>query len=390
MGGEYRSEKGRATGDPISAQNQYYYGNPKSFAGSYHVKEAFGEANIPLLRDAPFARELEVNLAGRWTDYSISGSVGTWKIGGVWQPLSALRFRVTRSRDIRAPNLSDLFTAARTQPTSVFDPVTKTTGFVPVLTAGNTALQPEKADTFTAGVVVQPPFLRTFRLSADYYDISVDGAITALTAQSIVNRCAAGETNLCDQITRNAAGNLTAINNALININTLNVRGIDIEASYSLPLRQLFGGDPGTLTFRGFATHTLRFDQSDGASVTHLAGMSGDQGVPSWLATLNLDYTVGAFSALVQTRFISSGKYNNAFTSTSINNNHTPAAAYVNLSMNYDLGHGSRQDVRIFGVINNLLDKDPVIAPPSQIGVTNLAYYDVIGRTFRAGLQFRF
>ena len=79
--------------------------------GSLDVTEVFGEANIPLLVDQVGAEDLSVNLALRYTDYSTVGGVTTWKVGSSWAPVDSLRLRGGISRDIRAPNLRELFQA---------------------------------------------------------------------------------------------------------------------------------------------------------------------------------------------------------------------------------------------------------------------------------------
>ena len=109
----------------------------------------------------------------RATDYSTSGYVTTWKLGATWAPIEDIRFRVTRSRDIRAPNLNELFQAGTANSDSVrnpnFDPNNPANGpqFFPYsgLTTGNPALQPEKADSWNIGGVITPRFLPGFSAS---------------------------------------------------------------------------------------------------------------------------------------------------------------------------------------------------------------------------------
>ena len=81
---------------------------------------------IPVLKDAPFAQELSLNAAARYTDYSTSGGVSTWKVGASWIPVDSLRFRATRSRDIRAPTLNELFAAANSGQVAFLDVHTNT------------------------------------------------------------------------------------------------------------------------------------------------------------------------------------------------------------------------------------------------------------------------
>ena len=101
-GGSYRAEKINAVSDPLSLERAFHIGNPQPYSGKYNVKEAFAEVVVPLAKDTSFAQTLDVSLAGRVTDYSTSGGVFTWKAGATYEPFEDLRFRVTRSRDIRA------------------------------------------------------------------------------------------------------------------------------------------------------------------------------------------------------------------------------------------------------------------------------------------------
>ncbi|OYX30226.1 MAG: hypothetical protein B7Y99_11925 [Caulobacterales bacterium 32-69-10] len=92
---------------------RYYLTNVATARGKQNVKEAFGELAVPILKDQPFAERLDLNGAYRLTDYSTSGSVSTWKLGGTWTPVDGLKLRATRSRDIRAPTLFDLYAGAQ-------------------------------------------------------------------------------------------------------------------------------------------------------------------------------------------------------------------------------------------------------------------------------------
>ncbi len=110
-GVEYRSEsvRGEATAEDLAGQ--FFAGNYKPTFGKYNVKEMFVETLIPLAADAAWAKSLDFNAAVRETDYSTSGAVTTWKAGFTYKPINDVMFRVTRSRDIRAPNMSELFNA---------------------------------------------------------------------------------------------------------------------------------------------------------------------------------------------------------------------------------------------------------------------------------------
>lgn len=389
-GVEYRSEKADADSDAASQESLWDYANPKPLHGSYNAKEAYGEINLPILKDHAFARRLDVTGAARYTDYSLSGSVTTWKLGVDWEVTDYLRLRGTRSRDIRAPNITELFTSSTFGQNTLRDPATGNSYFMATITSGNTGLKPEKADNLTGGIVLTPG--THLRLAVDYYDINIKGAISTLTPQSILDRCQSGETNLCGLIARDSANVVTSVTNSFINVANLKNRGIDIEFSYRQPLDEI-SSLPGTINFRTFATHTIKYTTSDGLSTMRLDGqvVNTVASAPSWIVNTNLGYDVGRFGMQVQGRFISASKYDNAYVDgVDINDNSVASRFYVNLSAQYKLLDSDLGNVEIFAVVNNLMDKDPPLVPVYGVGATNFAYYDVIGRAGKVGLRFKF
>ncbi|RYG82056.1 TonB-dependent receptor, partial [bacterium] len=148
-------------------------------SGEYTVKEGYVEALVPLAKDQAWARALDLNAAGRITDYSQSGRVETWKVGLTYRPIDELLLRATRSRDIRAPGIGDLYAKDSLSPNVNLTDRAGTGALVSVPTslAGNPALKPEEADTTTFGLTYQPAWLTGFGLSVDYYDIKIDDAL---------------------------------------------------------------------------------------------------------------------------------------------------------------------------------------------------------------------
>src|SRR5262249_27704831 len=108
-GVEYRDEKEDVTADEIAAAGGFFTGNNSPYSGSFHVSEGYAEAIVPLARDSAAAKLIDLNLAFRYADYSTVGSMNAWKAGLVWEPVNALRFRVTQSHDIRAPAINELY-----------------------------------------------------------------------------------------------------------------------------------------------------------------------------------------------------------------------------------------------------------------------------------------
>lgn len=390
LGAEYRKEQVNADSDTASQASLWDYANPKPLHGSYNAKEFYGEVNVPLIKDWAFAQRLDVTGAVRYTDYSTSGSVATWKAGLDWAVNDFLRLRATRSRDIRAPNITELFSTSVFGQNTLRDPKTGGSYFMPTITSGNTALKPEKADTLTAGIVLTPG--THLRLAVDYFDIKINDAISTLAFQSILDRCQTGETVLCSQIVRNSSDVVTSVTNKYINVASLKNRGVDVEFSYRQPLDEI-SSLPGTISLRAFATYTIKSTTSDGRVTTRLDGqvVNTVASVPSWIVNTNLGYDVGRFGMQLQGRFISASKYDNTYVEgVDINDNSVPSRLYVNLSAQYKLLDSDLGNVEIFAVINNLLDKDPPLVPVYGVGATNFAYYDAIGRAGKVGVRFKF
>lgn len=392
-GAEYRREEVSGSGDAISAVNGFETGNFKGTNGDYDVKEAFAEIVVPLAQDMPFLRSLELNAAGRYTDYSTSGGVETWKVGLTWKPVNDVRLRGVLSRDIRAPNLAELFAAGQAGAQDVLDPQNglrsvRTTR----VTIGNSGLAPEKANTTSFGAVYSPSFLPQFTASFDYYSIKLKDAIATVGAQEAVDRCFRGEAVLCATVPRDAAGNITQIIAQPINVAQLNTRGFDIEGSFRQPLSDIASGLGGTVTLRVLGSHIARRTTINGAVRTEAAGQNtGDAPKWRWFATVGYDDE--KVSGLITLRTISAGVYDNTWTSgVDIDNNRIKGAAYVDLAGVYRFQTGATKQLELFAKVENLLDKDPPVV--GAIGgaslQTNPVLYDVIGRAYRVGLRFRY
>jgi iron complex outermembrane receptor protein len=373
-----------------SLTGAYFLSNQQPIVGGYDLWEAFGEALVPLASDLPFARKLDVDLAARYTHYSLSGGVTTWKAGLNWQPVDDFRLRVTRSRDIRAANLTELYSTSAAGATAVVDPFRGNAMPVVVSVAtGSTDLKPERADTLTLGGVFSPTFFRGFQLSADYYTIKIAGAIGQLGLQNIVNQCFVGSADACGRITRDTNGNLSRVNNGYLNINKLKTRGLDFEGSYRTMLGK---GSAGVrvIASRVFELSTL----IPGGTVVDRAGQTGiSQGVPKWNFNISTNVSQGGLTATVDERIIGKGSYDTTFVEgRDIDNNRVPAIAYTDLSLSYKFAVHKRS-FELFGTVNNLLDQDP----PKNSGSyfvfatipTNTYLFDQIGRTFTAGVRVR-
>lgn len=407
VGGEFRSDSANGGADPISRANGFYTNNGAAIKGSVDVYEGYVETVVPLLRDVSFAKSLEFNGAVRGTHYSSTGGVMSYKVGGVYEPTDFLRFRLTQSRDIRAPSLFELYSPLQSSFTAVRDPSNNQQTLTQTFVGGNENLKPETANTFTVGAVFSPKWsaLEGLRLSVDYYDIDLKDAISSLGAQVILTRCAAGVTEICQLVVRGSNGIVQQIFNRNLNLNQVTTRGVDFEASYVLPLSRINSGWDGRLTFTGLATYVKDLITKDSAGVSvDRAGQDGGptsqpSGVPSWTASLQATYTQGPFSFTTQARYIAAGAYDttlqgpdapnyNIFATNSINDNTIPAFVYWNLNAQYNIVDRAERQIQVYGAVSNVFDKSPP-ASPSSYGQVNAVLYDTVGRTFRMGVRLR-
>jgi outer membrane receptor protein involved in Fe transport len=395
---EYRRDEVKGIADPISATGGFYVSNFAASNGSIEVKEGFLETIVPLLKDSALGRSLELNGAIRRTDYSTSGGVTTWKVGGVYEPIDMIRLRGTVSRDIRAPNVNELFGSVTRSFSSFTDPVTAKQSLIEIVSGSNGALRPEEADTFTAGVVLRNlPFLRGFNFSVDYYNIRVADAIAQIGSSTIATRCLVNKAaEFCPLITSNGAGEVTLINDRLQNVNGFKTRGLDIEASYRTSI-----GSASSLDMRLLATKVFDLMIVDSAGSVDRAGQTGFRasntpGVPDWILDGIVTFKTGPISISAHGRYIPQGKFlvefagpedpgYNLASNNSINTNRVAARFYADLTLGWNVKAGAT-DLEYFFAVRNLLDKDPPIAP-SAVGITNQVLFDQIGRSFRVGVR---
>jgi outer membrane receptor protein involved in Fe transport len=281
VGAEYRRERldfqtdqAFSTGD-LAGQG----GATIGVTGQFDVRELFGEVQIPIATDMPFFEQLELRAGYRRSTYNVLGnefSTDTYKVEGEWAPISDIRFRGSYNRAVRAPNVVELFSAQSVQLAGSTDPCAGpavgglVNGFTAAqcartgvsaarfgnivanpaeqyngLLGGNPGLQPEVADSYTGGVVLQPRFLPRFALTVDYFDIQVKNTVGTIGADTIINQCVqTGDPFFCSRIQRDQFGSLFLTPNGFIrdvnaNVGGLGTRGIDVNGSYSLPVGQL-------------------------------------------------------------------------------------------------------------------------------------------------------
>ena len=434
----------------------YPSGNSK---GRITAKEVYGELLIPVLKDIPGIRSLELELGGRISDYNTTGTSYTYKALGTWEVTNWLRFRGGYNRAERAPNIAELFLAAQqtfasasggdvcselnglawsANPTAVGNNAanaanvktlcttlmdragpdatntyyTGTQGqgaaFVfPTLT-GNANLKPEVADTWTLGAVISSPFdsawLNRLRLAVDFYSIKVKDAIGAQTADIVQRQCfdtlfnptLDANSNACQAVARNASGALGNLSLTYLNSGRFQTSGLDFQLDWAKDI------GPGQFTVNSVLNYVLSMKSVELSALplVEYVGTTGptqnglDGGAFRWKLFTTFGYSVGPVNLALQWRHLPKVRTETAaiIPTTAI----AGAGAYDLFNLNASVK--ATRDVSFRFGVDNLFNKAPPLfgvntAPSAGNlagGSYNASYYDVMGRRFYLGANFKF
>lgn len=395
----------RLCGNPLT-QTLWDNNTLASVSASQSVWEFSGEADIPLLEGLPFVQELNATLAGRYTDYSVSGAVQTWKIGLSWHVNDDLRFRGTTSTDIRAPTLNDLFAPIASSSIGYFDLLTNFAGTgTQQVTQGNPALAPEVARTYTAGIVLTPRFIPGLTASVDFYSIHLKNAIGQISGvntqvQALCNY-SGGASPYCGLYQRpipfgqpgyNSSANYpTAVFSRNLNAAFQTIKGVDYEVNYSVNLADIDPNWPGQLDLRAMLTaapvnNSMQFP---GASITRAT-------IPKGRFSLFADYTVGTWSVSGQLQWFSGFAKNGILPG-------QPAAqqvfarprvssfSTVDLNLSRTIHFESGSDMELYFSVQNVGNAIPPIVTGSSgnpgAGIPTSSGQDIMGRYFTIGVR---
>ena len=425
-GYEYRKYEGFYQPDPITVAGEYNGVPSLPTTGEYDVNEVYTELSVPLLAESPWAKKLDLSLAGRYSEYSTFGGNFTGKVGLRWQVVDELLIRATVAEGFRAPSIGELFGSASRFDAQIRDPcltfgTSLPTGSpancaalgvppgavqfnqqISVATGGNPNLQPESADSFTAGAVWSPSMLENTAIServdiaVTFYRHKIEGAVQAIDAQTQLNLCVQTmDPVYCGGITRASTGAIGQFNNFLTNIGVIKTDGWDMDLSWKLP-----DTDWGKFGIAWQNTWVGRYEAfgANGARQPRAVGREvNDSAIPEWTSTLGVDWRLGAWSADWTARHISdlTEACSDARlpcsvprTSTNLGSNRLGAITY------HDLQLGWKTDwlngLQLTAGVNNLFGKDPPICLSCSLNGYDASTYDLMGQFFylRASLKF--
>nr|WP_255704107.1 TonB-dependent receptor [Erythrobacter sp. SN021] len=439
LGAEYRKEKLEFFSDD-SFQRGDLSGQGAAtlpVSGSFDVKEFFTEVRLPIVQDS-FFTEFSITGGYRYSDYSTGATTDTYKIEAELSPIPDIMIRGGYNRAVRAPTIQDLFAPNRVALNGSTDPCSgrvitaadvgclaqglsvgqvvgpnpaqQYNGFI----GGNPDLQPEKADTYTVGVVLTPTFLPGFSASVDWFKIDLVDAIQGYGQDTILAVCTeTADPFFCGLINRDGSGSLWRtpqgfVNDIQYNIGGIGTEGIDFQAGYN---RQIGNAGRLNISFVGTWLDSLYtnpgFDEAPQYDCAGLFGNTCSAGVlsygpnPEWRHQLRVgfDFASGIGTSVRWRHFSSVDNEDGVAGGPNPNgdpprpgNAGFPAVNYFDLAFTYEAG--DHFDFRIGA--NNIFDKEPPLvgsqACPSGPcnGNVYAQVYDAIGRYIYAGVTLEF
>jgi outer membrane receptor protein involved in Fe transport len=441
LGAEYRREKAFYQQDPFVTQGFTNGVSIPSFVPDpFTVKEAFGEIQLPILKDVPFFEELTLSGAARVAKYQGgTGTVWSYNAGVDWSPIRDLRFRGNYSRAVRAPNVSEtafplvpnfapgfvdpcqpnaINTGTSSRPANcaaalgpLLGGLSSVAPSLGIVSGSNPNLVAETSDSYTLGGVFQPRWVRGLSLSVDYYDIKVTGIITSLGAQAIVNACYDQPTLqnvFCTQFQRNLTngpgpngenpGRL--IENSLIsaplNFASRRRRGVDVNFAYR--------HDFGPVDFNTSLIYTHQLENSnfqnptDPTFETRILNQLGD---PKDEFRWDFDFGLGDVTLGYRMRYIGP-QFITAFASLFPINGLPPGnvdafpvqrfedVMYHDLRLDFDLAKDENGNtLKFYMGVDNVLDRGVPRGATTATGAGS-AIFSFRGRTFYGGFRARF
>ncbi|MGX6648118.1 TonB-dependent receptor domain-containing protein [Maricaulaceae bacterium MS644] len=366
--------------------------------GEYDATDVFLEVQLPIFRDRPFAEELTLSGAVRTSNYSTVGDATTWSVGGTYTPVRDVTLRGTISEAVRAPNIAELFDpqlpifvnattdpcdltnvgsgsnpaqreanciadlrAAGVSDSAILDAggayawQNPLTGRFSGVSGGNPDLNVETAETFTVGAIIQPRFLPDLSITVDYWDITIEDAISAVGAADILNGCLDSANypalDFCSFFTRRGDGGLNSLESGQINFASLEASGVDFAVNYSY--------DVGANTFSAslVGSHQEKLDRFfnplDPADVDPEVR---EIQLPEWSGNLTLGWDRGPWSAALQTSYQSE-----QFAAEIEDFDDLGAAGLYDEVYILDLNgaYEFSDSLRFYGGVNNLTDEEP-------------------------------
>lgn len=388
---EQRDEKGWRKPDTIAQQN----GDEDAISGSYQVKEAYVEFAVPLVRNTPWADNLEADMALRYSDYSTFGSDTTFKLGLTWRINDAFMLRGVRSSAFRTPTITELFGGTNTENLITVDPCEGATGVikenclaagvpldfkqdgstVKTSVGGNPNVEPERANTLTLGAVWQSPYADDLAVTLDYFDIEIDNAINSVAGSNMLRLCYSDPiayADYCNSIVRDESTHqVIEIEKRPMNAASEKVAGIDVNVKYKTE----YNGYEVALNWDVTRLLTHENTAFEGAETEELLGkITADRGsFAKWKSNIQASLATQDWKLNYSIRYI--GKADDENGGGPIGSS-VPSIFYHDIQASYAMS----DDLIFSAGIDNLFDKQPPYLTSWNDANTDVFTYDTVGR----------
>ncbi len=417
VGAEWRKEELESPATPFTTEADIVGLGFSEFFGSRTIYAVYGELVAPVIKG------LELNAALRYDHYSDFGNSTTPKFGFKWNPVNSVVVRGSYSEAFRAPGPAENGNSASAGFTSFSDPIlcpitdaaADCSGTLIVSSIGNPQIKPEKAKSYTLGLVFEPS--PDTNVSLDYWLVNRKNEISQPDPQQILNNPTIipgatiirqddgrGLLGVGDPTVNGGAG-LFAVAGVLapyFNTNSTKTDGIDID------LRQRFNmGGAGRLTAQLGYTHILSYKREfpDGSTVEYAGShgptaLSGNGGMPKDRANLTLSWDVGPWSTTGRVNYV--GGMKNKETADDVDClNHfadgtdAPGGCKIASFTTFDLGlkWSGIKNLDLYGGIKNVFDAKPPYDPQVYSAFHYNPIYHLagaIGRSYNLGLRYTF
>ncbi|HVI57884.1 MAG TPA: TonB-dependent receptor [Luteimonas sp.] len=419
-GYEYRKYEGSYTPDPITVAGEYNGVPSGATSGDYDVNELYVEFNVPLMKDGWFGKSLDLSVAERYSDYSTFGGESTGKIGLRWQVADELLLRGSFAQGFRAPSIGELYGtlsrfdatlvdpcngAASTTPECAANGVppgyTQSNPQISVITSGNADLQPETSRSLMLGAVWSPsfaadvPWSDKLDIGVTFYRHTIDDAIQAPDAQTILERCIfGGDPVACASYDRSPRGQIVRFDDILDNLGTIRTDGWDFNIGWALPER-----DWGRLRFDWKNTWVGRYElvNEAGDIEPRQPGVElNNSAIPEWTSTLVTDWSLGPWAVAWTMRHIdalteSCGGANGfpICDDSAGDTNRLGATTYHDLQVSWQTTAWMK-GLRVSAGVTNLTGKDPPVCLSCTLNGYDASTYDLPGRFWYARVGFDF
>ncbi len=410
-GVEYREDKGWRNPDALKVLGIANSNAEEPISGKTKAKEAYAELSVPLLNNAPFAKELTVDFAVRYSDYDRFDADTNYKVGVNWQIIDQFKLRGTYATAFRIPNVPELFGGVSEGNLTTTDPCSGWSNLDPnsniykncqamgvpvgytqlgntILTdrGGNPNLDPENARSITIGAVWQPPFIEGLSITVDYFDIKITDAITEPSGSVKLAECYNSD-NLSHEFCgpehhrRNpVTGVVDFLSAQKTNAGTERLKGVDFGMVYNFEAMEL----NNSLDVQVSYLDTYERIAFDGAEPFVLDGFigAGFGGYPKWRGNVNFTTAADNWSATYSVQYIGEG--DDFFVTEGIGS-HMDAVTYHNIQGTYMI----TDSLQLALGIDNLWNKKAPRVASWTDGNTDTMTYDLAGRRGYIRLTFR-